>query len=555
MEKNKQIQEMIEMAFPYDLPTVDSLIEKYPKRELAEGAMVTRIAPSPTGFMHVGSIYTALISERFAHQTNGVFYLRIEDTDQKREVEGARKVIVDSLHEFALDPDEGESFDNDEEVGEYGPYRQSKRKEIYQAFVKDLLKQDKAYLCFCSEDEIEKMRQIQEELKIRPGYYGPWAKWRDADIEKVIDELKKRTPFVVRFKSRGDHNKTILHKDLIKGDLNLSENDVDGVIMKSDGLPTYHFAHAVDDHLMGTTHVLRGDEWVSSIPFHYELFDALGFNRPLYGHIAPINKINETGGKRKLSKRKDPEANVSFYAQKGYPPLGVIEYLMNLANSDFEDWRRGNPNKRYTEFNLVFDKLPKSAGPLFDEMKLRNISKNLIRSITAEEVYEFILEWSRSHDKRFFEYLSKDREYWLKIFAIERKKQNPRSDIVCWSEVPDLFEYFNRDKDFNVSWNAFQTSLNIDEIRSILERYRNSYEAIDSREKWFSKIVKIAEDLGFAPDIKTYKKYKSKYRGHVGEISQVVRYAITGRTQTPDLYEIMVILGAEECNKRLVFKK
>ena len=380
--EQKSNRQLAERLFPEDLPSIESLLTRYPDRELPKGAMVTRIAPSPTGFMHIGGMYMALISCRLAHQTNGVYYLRIEDTDQKREVEGARKVVTDSLHKFGLDPDEGEGI-NGVEKGAYGPYRQSERKDIYKSFIKHLVEIGRAYPCFCSEEELEATHKKQEELNVKSGYYGVWAKYRNADPNIVEEMLNQGKPYIIRFKSLGSNENKIVYNDLLKGQIELPENDLDLVILKSDGLPTYHFAHVIDDHLMGTTHVLRGDEWLSSIPLHRELFKAFEFKCPEYAHIAPINKIDESGGKRKLSKRKDPEANISFFGENGYPEVAVVEYLMNLANSNFEDWRKANPDKLYTEFQLALKKLPDSAGPLFDRVKLNDIAKEKIAGMKA----------------------------------------------------------------------------------------------------------------------------------------------------------------------------
>lgn len=546
-KKNKQLSEHL---FPEELPSIESIFERYPKRELPKDAMVTRIAPSPTGFMHIGGIYMALISERFAHQTKGVYYLRIEDTDKKREVEGARKIITESLHKFGLDPDEGESIDGIER-GIYGPYKQSERKDIYKSFIKHLVEIGRAYLCFCSEEKLETMRKIQEELKVRPGYYGVWTKCRDADEKNIEEMLKQNKPYVIRLKSLGNNTNTFIHNDLIKGPLELPENDLDVVLMKSDGLPTYHLAHVVDDHLMGTTHVLRGDEWVSSIPLHYELFNALDFERPEYGHIAPINKIDESGGKRKLSKRKDPEANVSFYEKNGYPEIAVVEYLMNLANSDFEHWRKANLDKSYIEFQLSFKRLSASAGPLFDKTKLHDIAKEIIAKMKAEELYKKVLDWSLKYSPEFGEILGKDPEYWLGVFSIERGGSKPRKDIAMWSEVKEAFSFFVKEKFIKPNWSNFTSILSPDEIKNIINQYNGIFSFDDSAEKWMEKIKQIAANFGFAPDTKTFKKNMDSYRGHIGEIAQVIRFAITGRTQTPDLYQIMQVLGEQECKKRL----
>ncbi|OQB44533.1 MAG: Glutamate--tRNA ligase [Parcubacteria group bacterium ADurb.Bin159] len=540
-------------SFFGDCPHREEIFKRYPKRKLPQGAMVTRIAPSPTGFMHIGSIYTALISERFAHQTNGVYFLRIEDTDKKREIKDAYKIIIESLDKFNLSPDEGEDI-NGKEKGNYGPYRQSKRKEIYKAFIKYLIEIGRAYPCFCTEEELEEMRREQEKLKVRTGYYGKWAKWREADEEMVKKMLVKNKPYVIRFKSLGNNKNKFIHNDLIKGWLELPENDLDVVIMKSDGLPTYHFAHVIDDYLMGTTHIFRGDEWLSSVPIHYELFEALNLERPNYGHIAPINKIDESGGKRKLSKRKDPEANISFYDKEGYPKIAVIEYLMNLANSDFEDWRKNNPDKPYTEFKLSLKGLSASNGPLFDKIKLDDISKEIISKIKAEEVYKEVLAWASKYDNDFKRILKKDKKYWLAIFSIERGGEKPRKDISHWSEVKDTFAFFIKEKFVPQDWANFKSVLQSEEIKEIIGQYKKIFDFNDSREKWLEKIKQIAANFNFAPDIKTYKNNKDKYRGHIGEIAQVIRFAITGRTKTPDLYQIMQILGEEECKKRLIFK-
>ncbi|MDP3015423.1 MAG: glutamate--tRNA ligase [bacterium] len=549
-KKNKQLAEHL---FPEELPNIESVFERYPKRELPKDAMVTRIAPSPTGFMHIGGIYMALISERFARQTNGVYYLRIEDTDKKREIEGARKIITESLHKFGLDPDEGENI-NGVERGIYGPYKQSERKGIYKSFIKHLIEIGRAYPCFCNEEELEVMRKMQEELKVRPGYYGVWAKYRDANEKKVEEMLKQNKPYAVRFKSLGNNTNTFIHNDIIKGPLELPENDLDVVIMKSGGLPTYHLAHAVDDYFMGTTHVLRGDEWVSSIPLHYELFKALDFKCPEYGHIAPINKIDESGGKRKLSKRKDPEANVSFYEENGYPEIAVVEYLMNLANSDFEDWRKSNPDKPLTEFQLSFKRLSTSAGPLFDKIKLHDITKEIIAKMRAEELYKKVLDWSLKYDPEFREILEKDSEYWIKVFSIERGGSKPRKDIAMWSEVKEAFSFFIKEKFIRPDWSNFTSILSPDEIKNIINQYNEVFSFDDLTEKWMEKIKQISAIFGFAPDTKTFKKNRDSYRGHVGEIAQIIRFAITGRIQTPDLYQIMQVLGEPECKKRLALK-
>ncbi len=551
-KENPELQKkIVEAVFSSEaLLTPEELEKKYPERKLSPEAMVTRVGPSPTGFMHIGGIYMALISERFAHQTDGIYYLRIEDTDRKREVEGARKIIVDSLHNFELDPDEGERIDGLEH-GNYGPYCQSERKDIYGSYIKSLLTTGDAYLCFCSEEELETMQKMQETLGARRGYYGPWAKWRDVPQEDILDELSKGTPYVIRFKSQGDPDKTFIHHDLLKGDVVLSENDLDAVIMKSDGLPTYHLAHAVDDHLMRTSHVLRGDEWLPSVPLHYELFKALGFNLPEYAHISPINKL-DNGNKRKLSKRKDPEANVSFYQQKGYPPEAVLEYLLNLANSDFEDWRKENPDASYKEFELKMSRLANSNGPLFDENKLRDTAKEIISKMSAEQVFERVLNWAEINDNQFFVLLNNNKEYWISILGIERGSgSNSRKDISTWSEVYGFYEFFNKEKYQLSNWKSFTSIFDTNEIKRILNEYLTIYDENDSKEEWLEKIRQLCAKFNLAPNLKIYKADKANFKGHIGDLTQCIRFAITGRTQSPDIFEITKILGKDEVLRRL----
>ena len=374
-------QDIINKIFPNITETPENIEARYTKRNLPEGAMVTRIGPSPTGFMHLGGIYMGLICERFAHQTKGVYFLRIEDTDKKREVDGAQKIIIDALDEYRLTPDEGPGY------GDYGPYIQSERKGIYQTYAKSLLEKGDAYVCFLTEDEIKSTAEEQEKENLKRGVYGKWAIWRNKTEIEVLENLNQGLSYVIRLKSKGDSTKYFTHHDLLKGDVSLPENDLDMVLLKQDGLPTYHFAHVIDDHLMQTTHVFRGDEWLSSIPVHYELFKTLGFDLPLYAHISPINKL-DNGNKRKLSKRKDPEANILFFKEKGFPIDAVIEYLLNLANSDFEDYRRENPDKDYKEFTLTMKRLANSNGPLFNEVKLRDIAKEKIARLNNDQVFE-----------------------------------------------------------------------------------------------------------------------------------------------------------------------
>lgn len=537
-ELNKKI---IERIFPENLPNIESFEEKYPSRNLPSTAMVTRICPSPTGFMHLGGIYMSLICKKFADQTNGVFYLRIEDTDKKREVEGAKEIIHSSLKEYGLVYDENPT---------YGPYIQSERKDIYTAYVKHLFSKGDAYLCFNTEEELKAATEEQEKLYLKRGYYGEWAVWRNKTEEEVLVELSKGTPYVIRFKSHCDGEKTFTHHDLLKGDITLPENDMDIVIMKRDGLPTYHLAHVVDDYLMRTTDVLRGDEWLSSIPVHYDLFQSLGFPIVRYGHISPINKMDGSS-RRKLSKRKDPEANISFFKEKGFVVSAVIEYLLNLANSNFEDYRRENPTLDYKEFNLTLEKLAKSNGPLFDETKLRDIAKEKIALMSAEQVFENVSTWAKDYDEYFYNLLNSNKEYWHKVFSIERRGDSIRKDMAIWSEVYNFYAFFDVEKWAKPDWVNFKSVFTIDEIKDILIQYKEIYNESDDKQIWLGKIKDLTPKFDLAPDIKAYKADKDAFKGHVGELTQVIRFAITGRTQSPDIYEILQVLGMREVLKRL----
>ena len=543
-------KDLANLIFP-DSKDISYYEEKYPRRDLKEGAIVTRFAPSPTGFVHIGGLYQSLIAKKVAEQTEGVFFLRIEDTDQKREVENGITDIVNSLKDFGLEPDEG-MISETEEKGEYGPYKQSKRKDIYQAYAKYLIEQGKAYPCFCTPEEVEEIRQKQEAAKIRPGYYGVWAKCRHLTVEEMDEKIKNGENYIVRFKSPGREDRKIKHKDVIKGNVEFPENDQDIVIIKADGLPTYHFAHAVDDHLMGTTHVIRGDEWLSSVPLHLQLFHELGFKPPKYAHIAPIMK-NDNGNKRKLSKRKDPEAAVSYYEEEGIPKEAVKEYLLNIANSTFENWRRANPDKEMSEFELELNKMSVS-GALFDMVKLLDVGKTVISKFTAEKVYEEASKWAKRHDEEL-EKLLEDKEYSLKVFGIERGNKKPRKDIAKWSDVKENIEYmydelfYSKKQDY-----PYQVINNKEEIDKILTLYTEKYYSDeDDKQTWFDKIKELSGELGYAKEVKEFKSNPDKYTAHVGDVSTVLRVALTSRTNTPDMYEIMKILGKDRIIER--FKK
>ncbi len=522
--------------------------EKYPRRNLKEGAIVTRYAPSPTGVMHIGGLYQALVAKKMTEQTEGVFFLRIEDTDQKREIENGVEGIVSSLQEFEIEPDEGMTSTT-ESKGNYGPYKQSERKDIYQAYAKYLIEQGKAYPCFCTPEQLDEIRSKQEAAKIRPGYYGVWAKCRNHTVEEAAEKIKNGEKYIIRLKSPGREDRKIRHKDVIKGNVEFPENDQDVVIIKADGLPTYHFAHAVDDHLMGTTHVIRGDEWLSSIPLHLQLFQELGFKAPKYAHIAPIMK-NDNGNKRKLSKRKDPEAATSYYEEEGIPAQAVKEYLLNIANSTFENWRRANQDKDMSEFELQLNKMSVS-GALFDMIKLLDVGKTVISKYTAERVYEEASNWAKKHDEELAKMLE-DKDYALKVFGIERGNKKPRKDISKWAEVKENIEYMY-DQNFYAKTQEYPYQVindkeDIDKILTLyIEKY---YDENDDKQTWFDKIKELAGEMGYAKEVKEFKANPNAYKAHVGDVSTCLRVALTARTNTPDMYEIMRVLGKERIAKR-----
>ena len=546
-------KDLANLIFP-DVKEISYYEEKYPERNLPEGAIVTRFAPSPTGFVHIGGLYQALVARTVAEKTGGVFFLRVEDTDQKREVENGVTGIVNSLKDFDMAPDEGMISDT-EEIGNYGPYKQSLRKEIYQAYAKYMLEQGKAYPCFCTPEDLEEIRNKQETAKLRTGYYGAWAKCRNLSVEEMAEKIKAGEPYIIRFKSPGREDRKIKHKDVIKGNVDFPENDQDIVIIKADGLPTYHFAHAVDDHLMHTTHVIRSDEWLSSVPLHLQLFHELGFKAPKYAHISPIMK-NDNGGKRKLSKRKDPEAAVSYYKEQGIPADAVKEYLLNIANSTFENWRRANPDKPMEEFDFQLNKMSVS-GALFDMVKLLDIGKTVISKMTAEAVYEKALEWAKEYDGEL-EALLQDKEYALKVFGIERGNKKPRKDIAKWSDVKENISYMY-DSEFynNVQEYPYQPAISDKEdISKILDLYiEKYYDENDDKQTWFDKIKDVAEEMGYAKEVKEFKANPGMYKAHVGDVSTVLRVALTARTNTPDMYEIMQVLGKERIAKRFEIAK
>ena len=538
---------MAELLFPSIEKTVAYYEEIYPARELKEGARVTRFAPSPTGFLHFGSLFAAFVAAKTAGE-DGIFYLRIEDTDKKREVENGVIGMVNGLRDFGIVPDEG-AMNETEESGNYGPYTQSKRTDIYQTYVKSLVERGLAYPCFMTEDEIAKIREEQEANKELPGIYGKYAKYRDITVSEAEERIARGDEYVVRLKSPGKPDGRISFKDEVKGKVEMPENILDIVLLKKDGTPTYHFAHAVDDHLMHTTHVTRGDEWLSSVPIHLQLFYVLGFKPPKYAHIAPIMKEDsETGGKRKLSKRKDPEAAVSFYAEAGYPAGAVNEYLMTIANSNFEDWRRANKTESIDKFDFKLSKMSK-AGALFDMVKLHDISKTYISTMNTDEVFDAVTAWSAEYDKELNSLIMRDTDYAKRIFSIERGNKKPRKDIGKWSEVKDYIAYFY-DELFDGKYD-WAENMSKDDIKAILTRYKEIYNHQAPSEDWFPQVQSLAEELGFAKSPKDYKADPDSFKGHAGDVAGVIRVAVTGRLNTPDLYSIMQTLGEDKVKERI----
>ena len=544
MNENEKLAELL---FPDIDKTPDYYENIYNNRNLSEGAKVTRVAPSPTGYLHLGTLFTALVNRIVATTSNGVFFTRIEDTDKKREVEGGIENIIDGLNRFGITIDEG-FISGTEEKGEYGPYQQSKRAEIYQTYVKELVRKGLAYPCFCTSEELESVRKIQEANKIRTGYHGEYAMHRNITFDEAKALIDEGKTFVVRLKSQGSEENKIVFDDMIKGRIEMPENDEDFVLLKSDGIPTYHFAHAIDDHLMRTTHVMRGDEWISSTPKHIELFKLLGFKAPKYAHISPIMKL-DNGGKRKISKRKDPEAAVQFFVEEGYEPLSVIEYLMTIAASDFEDFRRANPDTDYREFKFSFKKMSVS-GALFDQNKLNDISKIKISKMNSSEVYEKVVSWSKEFNKEFFEILTKNPDYSRAVFAIDRDgAAKPRKDIAKWNEIEDFYSYMFEEL-FKSNF-RLPENIKAEDAKQFLKEYIGVYDENDDRQSWFEKIKEIAPKLGFAADTKEYKANPENFKGSAGDLSTVLRLSVTGRKNTPDLCSIMQVLGKNECIKRI----
>ncbi len=536
---------LAERLFPTIDKTPDFWEEKYPQRDLKEGARVTRFAPSPTGFLHFGNLFTCLVSYKTAKDTDGVFYIRVEDTDQKRKVDGAIEVMLKGLSVYGIVPDEGVVGEN-EQIGDYAPYYQSERKEIYQTYAKSLVEQGLAYPCFMTPEELDEIRAAQENESIK-GIWGKWAKHRDLTMDEIEEHMNNGEAWTLRLKSPGTLEGKCRFDDLIRGKIEMPENVQDVVILKSDGIPTYHFAHAVDDHLMRTTHVMRGDEWIASVPIHLQLFRVLGFKPPKYAHIAPIMK-EENGGKRKLSKRKDPEAKVTYYAEQGFPKESVTEYILTLANSNFEDWRRMNQNESIDRFPVNLKKMSVS-GALFDMVKLTDVSKNVICTMKAEKVFDLSYEWAKEYCPELAALYEKDTDRATAILNIDRENKKPRKDIAKWSDIPDYISYMYDETFapcFDLTGNA-TPELAV----KVLEKYIDAVNLDDDKDAWFGRIKDICPKVGCTPNVKEFKQNPDDFAGHVGDVSTIIRVALTGRTNTPDLYSITALLGESTVKARL----
>ena len=541
-------KDLANVMYPNVTKTIYDYEVIYKERNLPEGAIVTRFAPSPTGFVHMGSLLTAFIASKIPKDTNGVFYLRIEDTDGKRTVENGISGILSDLKNFDIIPDEG-VISETEEIGNYGPYIQSKRIDIYNTFAKYLVENDYAYPCFCSSEDLENIRKIQEETKDRIGYYGKYAKCRNISIEEKIKRIQNNEKYVLRLKSTGDYNKKITINDCVRGKIEFPENDIDHILIKSDGIPVYHFAHVIDDHLMRTTHVFRGEEWLSSTPLHIELFNKLKFKVPKYAHLGLVMKIDEDGSRRKLSKRKDPEAAVEYYHKLGIPIEAVKLYLLTIANSNFEAWYDTNKGVDISNFKLDFKKIS-ASGTLFDIEKLNNISKNYISRLTAKEVYNGLLTWTNEFDKEFNDLLTKYDEYSINVLNIERERKKPRKDYGSYSEIKKNIWYMY-DELFNDSvYNNVELNENTNN-EILLDYINNYYDELDDEETWYNKLKELAKKYNFASEVKEYKENPNNYNGHIGDICEFIRVITTSLTKTPSLYEILKLLGKDRIEKRI----
>ena len=532
------------LLFPDVTDTPELMEVRYPLRQLPEGAVVTRMAPSPTGFVHLGNLVMGLTAERMAHQSGGVLFLRVEDTDAKREVPGAVEVLINTLKHYGIAFDEGATINGD--AGCYGPYRQRQRAAIYHVYAKKLVAEGMAYPCFCTEQELSDMRAQQEASKENFGYYGKYAIWRDRSLADIQAQLNAGNPWVLRFRSTGSIENQFKYDDLVKGKLTITENDIDHVLLKSDGIPTYHFAHAVDDHLMRTTHVVRGDEWLATLPFHIQLFKALGFKQPKYVHIGPLMKMDGTS-KRKLSKRKDPELALTFYKAEGFPVEAVYEYIMTVLNSNFEDWRRANPTAPADDFKFSPKKL-NPAGSLFDYAKLTDVSKNEIAKMDAEKVYTLLTGWAQEFDPDFAQQLTAQPDYAKAILAIGRGGKKPRKDIATWKEAKPYMGFFY---DCYLEAPVFDEKFSKETVVSALQKFLDRFDIQDDSGAWFDKVKEITAELGFTTDMKAYKADPDAFPGTVADVSTFIRQAVTGKTNSPDLYTVMQILGYDRTVSRI----
>lgn len=540
-------EKLAELIFPDVKETVQDLEKRFPKRNLKENAQVTRFAPSPTGYMHIGGLYAGLISSKFAKQSEGVFYLRIEDTDKKRELEGGVSEIINALKVFGINFDEG-PFDGGEYL--YAPYKQSERKDIYHICAKELMKKGFAYPCFAAAEDLEEIRKTQEEAKIDIGYYGEYAKSRNLSYEEIKENIEKGKEYVVRLKSPGKPENRIIYHDDVRGEIEMPENFMDIVLLKSDGIPTYHFAHTVDDHFMRTTLVVRGDEWLSSYPIHKQLFEVCGFEKVDYVHIAPIMKMDGSS-KRKLSKRKDPEAGVNYYVEQGFPKEAVIEYLFTIANSNYEEWRMANPDKSNDEFKLTLEKMTNS-GALFDIVKLTDISKEVISKKSVDECYENIKEWSAVYDKNLNEFAVSNEEMFketIKLWKFNNGKV--RKDIAKWSELSVQYDYLYSNFEKLAINYEFDEKYTKDQIKEVILKYLDDFYIGKDANAWFEKMKELGTSLGYCANMKEYKKNKEAYKGSVADVCGILRVAVTGRKNSPDLYTILTILGENEVKTRL----
>ena len=533
------------LLFPDVTATPADMEARFPARDLPEGAVVSRMAPSPTGFVHLGNLVQGLISERMCHQSGGVFFLRVEDTDAKREVPGAVEVLIDTMERYHIRYDEGATKTGDN--GAYGPYRQRQRADIYHVFAKQLVLQGEAYPCFCTEEELAAMRAEQEAKKVNFGYYGPYAVWRDRPIEDIKAALDAGRPWVLRYRSTGSIEHKFKFIDLVKGEIDVTENDMDHVLLKSDGIPTYHFAHAVDDHLMRTTHVVRGDEWLATLPFHLQLFRSLGFRPPKYLHIGPLQKM-DGDSKRKLSKRKDPELALTYYRQEGFSVDAVYEYIMTVLNSNFEDWRRANPDAPIDAFRFSAKKM-NPAGALFDAVKLRDVSKNVLSRLTADAIYAEVTAWAADFDRDLYDRFVADPAYAKAILNIGRGGKKPRKDFATFADVRPYLDFFYDDL-FEVR-EAVPDTFKKEDVKAALARFAETYDENDDAGVWFDKIRAIAKDLGYADDMKEYRQNPDSFPGSVADVSMFLRLAVTGRMNSPDMYDVMRVLGRERVLARV----